>query len=194
MTDDKILWLDLETTGVGDDAQILEIGLAVSEGLDEVVATWSAGVRPAGFNPYDLEPEVFSMHLESGLLQRLYHDSSTIERAVDAAMRFIRDNFGISAYDVTVGGSGIDRFDLPLMRRHQIWGRLPERFHWRTLDVSSTKSLLKRAGIEPVSGNVGHRALDDAIWAFRVAQQAVQAFDIAAERMQPPVTSGVVFS
>lgn len=184
MTDDKILWLDLETTGVGDDAQILEIGLVVSRGLTEEIATFDAQVLPPGFNPYKLEEVVFNMHHDSGLLRELYRTGLTPSHALNMVWSFVNDHFGVDP--ITVAGSGVDRFDIPLMHRQHPWNDLAARFNWRTIDISGTKQLLRAAGVEPVPAGKDHRALDDARWAFRVAQQAVGLLEIAAERMQAP--------
>lgn len=180
MFENRILWLDLETTGVEPDAEILEVGMLVTEGLDEVLAAESWVCMPPRFNPFDLPDAVYDMHSASGLLDDLRRNGKHPDYIRNSARTFIGEWFGSyvtsPGQDVTVAGSGIDRFDLPLLRSKPAWLDVTERFHWRTLDVSGTKRLASMAGAEIEAPGTGHRALDDCRWALEVARAAVTAF------------------
>lgn len=66
----KLLWIDLETTGISrTDAKILEIGMIVTN-LDgtEDGDRFILPVRPDHVSFYDLDPKVLRMHLDNGLL------------------------------------------------------------------------------------------------------------------------------
>lgn len=66
----KLLWIDLETTGISrTDAKILEIGMIVTN-LDgtEDGDRFILPVRPDHVSLYDLDPKVLRMHLDNGLL------------------------------------------------------------------------------------------------------------------------------
>lgn len=173
MTTDRILWLDLETTGLDPlNEDILEIGLVVSDGLGDIIDERSFIVNPWLFEPGDLAPEVAVMHEESGLLADIGSHGVPLEAAEARAHAFLDAYFGIDwKQGITVGGSGIDRFDLPFLAEH-----LPElrrRFHFRTLDVSSMKELMRRHGLPIPPVSTAHRAVADATWALEVARRGI---------------------
>lgn len=175
MTDQHILWLDLETTGISDDAQILEIGMIITKGLDEEVARFTQAIKPQDFNPMDLPDPVFDMHMKSGLIAAIRQGGTSPSRGYHLADDWIRATCPDAALgQVSLGGSGIDRYDVPLLRR--VWPALAAWFHWRTIDVSTTKRLLEMAGHEIEVPAGAHRALDDCEWAIDIARKARDLF------------------
>lgn len=174
---ERILWLDLETTGLrfGEDV-VLEVGMAVSEGLGDVIDTLSCPVLPA-LTGLAMPPVVRVMHEESGLLDDIEAFGVTVLDARYRVQRFLDKHFGTSVGDITAGGSGIDRFDVPFLRAWQVWRPITNRFHFRTIDTSAMRELMRRAGVPtPDNSDVAHRALPDALWSHSVAQHATDLF------------------
>lgn len=175
---DRILWLDLETTGT-DPAkdECIEIGLLVTDGLDSEVAEFSAPIKPyTRSNPILWPQVVLDMHVASGLISEL--PTAKFAGGVAGPVHlFLDEHFVPGDGVITVGGSGIDRFDIPFLREARELRSIADRFHFRTLDVSSTKRLMVMAGAEVPPEGRAHRALDDARWAFHVAQAAAALLD-----------------
>jgi len=178
----RILWLDLETTGLDPNKDtILEYGLLVTEGLDTEVDSLSIPVHPHGFNPFALDDVVYAMHSESGLLDAMRAEGLRPMSAVAAVGGFLDTHFDFDATDIVVGGSGIDRFDVPMLRSNS--PALAGRFHWRTLDVSGLKQVMGMAGVPIPPVETQHRAVDDARWAFHVAQRGASLLGVGAHEL-----------
>lgn len=173
----RVLWLDLETDG-SDVAtcSILEVGLVVTEGIaGPDVDSLAVQILEDGCNPMAWPSEVFEMHHGSGLIRDMRANGTGPGRASQTVRNFIDVHFG-SAEEITFGGSGIDRFDLPILRRHDRWQWLAARAHFRTIDVSATKYLMREAGVDtqPERPSAAHRAVDDAAWARDIAARALR--------------------
>ena len=169
-----LLWLDLETTGLDKDNDlILEIGLVVTEGLDRVMDEESIVID---HGVVLLHPDVLNMHLENGLLQDIGKRGVTPAEAYVQATRFIDGWFPNHDEPIIVGGSGIDRFDIPFIQA-AAWplSGISDRFYYGTLDTSGLKRILKTAGITlEARGGATHRAVADAEDSFRLAQALVK--------------------
>lgn len=169
-----LLWLDLETTGLDKDNDlILEIGLVVTEGLDRVMDEESIVIDHGAVH---LHPDVLNMHLENGLLQDIGKRGVTPAEAYVQATRFIDGWFPNHDEPIIVGGSGIDRFDIPFIQA-AAWplSGISDRFYYGTLDTSGLKRILKTAGITlEARGGATHRAVADAEDSFRLAQALVK--------------------
>lgn len=202
-TADRILWLDLETTDLDvHRCQVLEVGCVLTKGFAdglEVVAEFSSPVWPL-FGEAALEemPEpVQAMHRASGLWDAcLANDDLTPEvvgvRWLSWLIEHGAVNYTTTTGSLVVGGSGIDRFDVPIIER--VFPVIAREFHWRRMDVSAMKLLLNETGhgdLVPKQTGQPHRALADAHWARTVAltMSAVlefgpwrQRFFVAAEQ------------
>lgn len=180
---DRILWLDLETDGVDvATCSILEVGLVVTEGIaGEEIDSFAVQILEEGLNPLAWPDEVFNMHLGSGLLRDIRTQGVGPGRASNTVRNFVEANFDDSE-EITFGGSGIDRFDLPILRGNTRWAWLADRAHFRTVDVSSMKHLMRSCGldVQPGRPQPGHRAVDDARWAWDIAARATAAFLVAS--------------
>lgn len=170
----NILWLDLETTGLNPEKDlILEIGLVATEGLDRILDSTSIVIDHGAVH---LTPTVLGMHLDNGLLKDIGTRGVKVPEAYAQAITFLDTWFGSDAESYTVGGSGIDRFDIPFLKAAPeplCW--LPESFYYGTLDTSGLKRILKTAGITlEARGGATHRAVADAEDSFRLAQALVK--------------------
>lgn len=188
-TADRILWLDLETTDLDvHRCQVLEVGCVLTKGFAdglEVVGEFSSPVWPL-FGEAALEemPEpVREMHRASGLWDQCLFDDALTTDAVEAEwLRWLlRHDLTVGHIgSVVVGGSGVDRFDIPIIER--VWPTVASLFHWRRLDVSAMKLLvneLDRSELLPKQAGQAHRALADAHWARNVAWHMAAVVEFA---------------
>jgi oligoribonuclease len=108
-----------------------------------------------------MDPFVVDMHTKSGLLEQIKASTVTLESAGAATLEFIKEHVPEAATVPLCGNSiGTDRRFLAAY--------LPEienYLHYRSIDVSSVKELVKRwyPGIDSnrPRGHGSHRALDD---------------------------------
>ncbi len=158
-----LAWMDLEMTGLDPSRdRIIEIATLVTDDRLEIVAEGPDLVvaapqeRLAG-----MDEVVRGMHTRSGLLAEVTSATTTLEQACAATLAFLREHVPQPGTVPLCGNSiGTDR------RFLAAW--LPELdtfFHYRSVDVSTVKELVRRwypealAGAPQKGGN--HRALDD---------------------------------
>jgi oligoribonuclease len=158
-----LVWMDLEMTGL-DHTRDLIVEIAtivtddelrvVAEGPDLVVHADEAALEA-------MDPVVVEMHTRSGLLTAIRESRITLDEAGQATFDFIREHVPEPRTVPLCGNSiGTDRRFLA--------SYLPEienYLHYRSVDVSSVKELVKRwypdltSAMQRKSGT--HRALDD---------------------------------
>lgn len=167
-----LLWLDLETTGLNPERDlILEIGFVVTEGLDRIMDSESIVLDHGAIH---MPPEVLDLHLGNGLLQDIGKRGVKPGEAYVQAIRFLGGWFPNDDEPIIVGGSGIDRFDIPFLKAAGFpLDALPDRFYYGTLDTSGLKRLARMAGATDLEGRGGatHRAVEDATDSFHLAQR-----------------------
>jgi len=158
-----LVWMDLEMTGLDHTRDlIVEIATIVTddelrviaEGPDLVVHADEAALEA-------MDPVVVEMHTRSGLLTAIRESRITLDEAGQATFDFIREHVPEPRTVPLCGNSiGTDRRFLA--------SYLPEienYLHYRSVDVSSVKELVKRwypdltSAMQRKSGT--HRALDD---------------------------------
>lgn len=172
MKDPRLVFLDLETTGLDPERdQILELGLVVTTPELEEIAAWSSVIGHDA-HPEDLVPDAFvrAMHEKSGLIEDIRRQvmlSSWRERASEpphrtptyverTALSVLRD-FGL-ARGTTLAGFSV-HFDRSFLHRHM--PTLDRFFDYRMLDVSALKCLEDRWVGERPKTEPAHRALPD---------------------------------
>jgi oligoribonuclease len=157
-----LIWIDCEMTGLSlENDALVEIALLVTdsdlnligEGVDVVIATTPE--KLAAMNEF-----VTTMHTTSGLITQI-PDGVSMSAAEDAILAYLESAGTIAGKSPLAGNSvSVDRGfiarDMP---------RLSEYLHYRTVDVSSVKELVRRwypkiyFAAPPKTGN--HRALGD---------------------------------
>lgn len=167
---DKLLWLDLEMTGLDPDSdRILEVGAIVTDFelreiehyealikqpervLDRMKSgdwyNWSSGVRKRMGTVYD-------MHAQNGLLERVRQDGRR-EKDVEAELiELVSKHFDSAVY---LAGNSIHQDRRFILRW---WPKFEAKLHYRMVDVSSFKVFLQgRYGLEYHHPDT-HRALD----------------------------------
>jgi oligoribonuclease len=158
-----MVWMDLEMTGLDPAVdRIVEIATIITDDELNIVAE---GPDIVIHQPDDvlakMLPIVVDMHTKSGLLNEIKASTTSLDEAGRATLQFIKAHVGAPKSVPLCGNSiGTDRRFLAAY--------LPEienYLHYRSIDVSSVKELVKRwyptvdAGRPSKTGN--HRALDD---------------------------------
>jgi oligoribonuclease len=159
-TDPRFVWCDLEMTGLDPTrCTILEIGIIIT-GPDLVPI---AQLEHAIWHPdealHDMEPFVRDMHTKNGLLERVRASRIPLvdaqRSAVELVLRHTAFRTGILA------GNSI-HVDRRFLQAHM--PLLEEVLHYRQLDVSSLKVLMRAwypGGAEPSKDSKDHTALSD---------------------------------
>ena len=162
-TDDRLVWVDCEMTGLSltDDA-LIEVACVVTDSeLNELDAGVSAVIRPPAAAMEQMSDFVRNMHEESGLILEL-DDGLTMAQAEQIVLTYLRSHLGEDAR-APLGGSSVyvDRGflarDMPAFN---------DALHYRLLDVSSFKEVVRRwypkVYYSSPDKHGGHRAMADA--------------------------------
>jgi oligoribonuclease len=160
---DRIVWVDCEMTGLdlGSDA-LVEVACVVTDAeLRELDAGVTVVIRPPDA-PFAAMPDVVrDMHTASGLIDEIPH-GTTLEAAEALVLDYVRSHVPDPRKAPLAGSSvyvdrGFLARDMPTLDAH---------LHYRLIDVSSIKELVRRwyprvyFNSPPKRGN--HRALADA--------------------------------
>jgi oligoribonuclease len=158
-----LVWMDLEMTGLDHTREVIvEIATLITDDELEVVAE---GPDLVIHQPDEvlaaMDPFVVEMHTRSGLLEQIRSSTISLEEAGAATLEFIKEHVPEPMSVPLCGNSiGTDRRFLAAY--------LPEietHLHYRSVDVSSIKELVKRWYPEVDDarsrGQGSHRALDD---------------------------------
>ena len=161
-TDDPIVWVDCEMTGLDPERDVLvEVAVVVTDselnplddGIDIVITAPDDAL--AG-----MDEIVTTMHTASGLLEAIPGGSS-LEDATAQVMAYVRGHVPKERRAVLAGNSvGTDKLFLD-----KYMPALTDHLHYRIIDVSSIKELARRwyprAYFASPEKNGGHRALAD---------------------------------
>jgi oligoribonuclease len=162
-TDDRLVWIDLEMTGLDLERDVIvEIACivtdadltALDDGIQLIVHADAEQLAQMG-------DFVREMHTKSGLLPEIERSDVSVADAQQAVLAYVRGHVKAARSVPLCGNSiGTDRRflarDMP---------ELDEYLHYRSIDVSSLKELCKRWYPEVYRKRPGkaehHRALDD---------------------------------
>lgn len=158
-----LVWMDLEMTGLDHTSDVIvEIATLITDDNLEIIAEGPDLVVHATDDQLAaMDPFVVDMHTRSGLLDMIKASTITLEEAGAATLAFIKEHVPEPMTVPLCGNSiGTDRRFLDAY--------LPEienYLHYRSIDVSSVKELVKRwypdADLKRPRGQGLHRALDD---------------------------------
>jgi oligoribonuclease len=158
-----LVWMDLEMTGLDHTSDVIvEIATLITDDELEIVAE---GPDLVVFQPDDvlerMDPFVVDMHTRSGLLDLIRASTISLADAGAETLAFIREHCPVERTVPLCGNSiGTDRRFLAASLPE-----IEEYLHYRSVDVSSIKELVRR-WYPDVLGARGwkrgaHRALDD---------------------------------
>ena len=161
-TSGKILWLDLEMTGLSaDDDLILEVAAIATDWNFKEIATYHGVVKntkKALTERLATNAAFWDYHTDSrdGLIDQNKNGKSLTE-IEDEILAFISEHFKASK-PVLLGGNSIH-----MDRRFIVsnWPRLDARLHYRMLDVSAWKVVFDGKFKKKFTKPDAHRALDD---------------------------------
>lgn len=166
---DRLVWIDLEMTGLEPDRHVIvEVAAVVTdaelnildEGLDLVV---HATEEQLG----EMDDFVTAMHAKSGLDKEIRQSSTTIEEAEDAVLKLLQKHCDPN-HPAPLAGNSIAT-DRTFIRAYM--PRLDAALHYRMIDVSTIKELARRwhprAYFNQPDKGMAHRALQDIIESIR---------------------------
>ena len=157
---DHLIWIDLEMTGLDPDADyIIEIATVVT---DSSLKTIAEGPVLAIHHEDDILNRMdewnMKQHGRSGLLDRVRKSTVTTQQAEQLTLEFLK--LHVPANCSPICGNSICQ-DRRFLYRHM--RELEKYFHYRNLDVSTVKELIKRwtNGKDQFVKNSSHLALYD---------------------------------
>ncbi|TPV95316.1 MAG: oligoribonuclease [Myxococcales bacterium FL481] len=157
-----LVWLDLEMTGLDPDRDtILEIATLVTDDQLDVIAE---GPDLVVFQPDEvlaaMGPWCRSHHAQSGLTAAVRGSDCSLADAEQATLEFLGRHTLAGRSPLCGNSIGQDR---RFLARHM--PRLEAYLHYRNVDVSSIKELVKRwyPAAPPIEKAQTHRALDDIV-------------------------------
>jgi oligoribonuclease len=156
----RLIWIDLEMTGLKPEEHvILEIASVVTDDQLEIVAEGpniAVNVQEEALDHMEDWSRV--QHEKSGLLDRVRNSLDVCRSAEEKTLEFLSE-YGDKGESPLCGNSvGHDRRFL-----YEHMPRLEAFFHYRIIDVSSIKELVKRwyPQVRPFQKRKSHLALDD---------------------------------
>jgi len=158
-----LAWMDLEMTGLDHTTDVIvEIATIITDDELEIIAEGpDLVVHQSDEQLAIMDPFVVQMHTKSGLLEAIRSSTVTLEEAGAATLQFLQEHVAGSKSVPLCGNSiGTDRRFLAAYLPE-----IEEFLHYRSIDVSSVKELVRRWFPQVRQGRpqkVGtHRALDD---------------------------------
>jgi oligoribonuclease len=158
-----LVWMDLEMTGLDHTSDVIvEIATLITDDELNIVAEGPDLVVHADDAALDgMDPFVVNMHTKSGLLEQIKASTISLADAGAQTLAFIQEHVP-EARSVPLCGNSIGT------DRRFLAAALPEiedYLHYRSIDVSSVKELVKRwypeLDAKRPRGHGSHRALDD---------------------------------
>ncbi len=163
-SDNQLLWLDLETTGLstldGKD-EIIEIGCILTTQYLDVIGEFTSVVKPSShaFDRLVANQFVWDMHTKSGLLDNL-KDGHPLHVVENDLIRWLGK---VATCDrLTLAGSGVGAFDLPTLRVQM--PKVAGGLNYYVIDVGVIRRAHEMWVGTPVSAANDaktHRAMDD---------------------------------
>jgi oligoribonuclease len=159
---DRLVWIDLEMTGLDPSAdEIVEIACIVTDAdLTELDSGVSLVVKPNDAPLAAMDEVVVRMHTESGLIDEIPNGIALAD-AEAQVLEYVRGHIP-EARKAPLAGSSI-YVDRGFLARYM--PSLDEHMHYRLVDVSSIKELVRRwyprAYFATPEKNGNHRALGD---------------------------------
>ena len=166
--DDRIVWIDLEMTGLDPDRHVIvEVAALVTDAelniLDEGI---DLVIHASDDELAEMDDFVTNMHDSSGLTEQIKASTVTLEEAEEAVLEFVDKHCADIRPPLAGNSIATDR---TFIRTYM--PRLDERLHYRMIDVSTIKELTRRwfpkAYYNQPDKGLAHRALADIVESIR---------------------------
>ena len=157
--DNNLVWIDLEMTGLEDEHLIIEIATIVTNGdLEEVAEGPSIAIKRSAQEMQNINEWSKEQHQKSGLLNHVANSLISINDAENQTLEFLANWVEPGKSPICGNSIGTDR---RFIRREM--PRLDQFLHYRMVDVSTIKELVKRwyPAKELPEKQSNHLALDD---------------------------------
>jgi oligoribonuclease len=156
----NLIWIDLEMTGLDPERHVIvEIASVVTDDQLNVIGEGSdMAIHHPSSTLSQMEPWSLEHHTASGLMERIKASPYTCESAEEETLRFISRYCKEGASPMCGNTIGQDR---RFLVKHM--PTLEKFFHYRNIDVSSIKELVKRwyPTLPPFKKKKAHLALSD---------------------------------
>jgi oligoribonuclease len=158
---ERLVWMDLEMTGLDPDRDsILEIATLITTDELEIVAQGPVlAIQTDAARLEAMDEWNRSHHAASGLTERVLASEISMREAEERTLEFIRQY--VAAQKAPLCGNSIWQ-DRRFLARQM--GELERYLHYRVIDVSTVKELVRRwykKGARPPKKKHAHLALDD---------------------------------
>lgn len=139
MNELKLVWIDLEMTGLNPELDvILEVAVIITGPDLEPIDQYEAVIHQPDSTLLTMSAFVRDMHTKNGLLDRVRASKTSLDEATDAALALIKKH--CAEGEGTLAGNSIHQ-DRRFLRKHM--PELDAWLHYRQVDVSSLKILTK---------------------------------------------------
>jgi len=153
----KLLWVDLEMTGLDPDQHVIvEVAAEVTDWTFKTVASFEAIIHHSDEVLARSNPWAKEQHQKSGLTERIRTEGRDEQEVVREFREFIQAQFGDEP--AVLAGNSIHNDRLFIK---QWWPEIEDRLHYRMLDVSSWKLVMQGKYDVCFEKNDAHRAFDD---------------------------------
>jgi oligoribonuclease len=153
----KLLWIDLEMTGLDvDDHVIIEIAAEVTDKDFKTLASYEALVLQPEEKLNGMNPWAQEQHDRSGLTDRIRKEGKPEQDVIHELIGFIKAQFGDEP--AVLAGNTIHN-DRVFIKKW--WPEVDALLHYRMLDVSSFKIVMQMKYGVVFEKNDAHRAFDD---------------------------------
>jgi oligoribonuclease len=154
---DIVVWIDLEMTGLNPEKhRVIELAAIITNWQYEELATYHAVIKQPKAVLADMDPWCTKQHGSSGLLTQLPRGKKPT--VAESELMSLLAEHTRSALPIILAGSSV-HFD-----RRYIWREFPaleKLLHYRMLDVTSWKLIMKSTFGVAYRKREAHRALDD---------------------------------
>lgn len=178
LTDELLLWLDVETTGLDPDQdcllEVAAICTTFDPSFEPVGAEFHVVIKTPQLYVGQIDPKVLEMHVKNGLWEECSDSGLTEREAGEALRRWVINTVPFQT-KVWAAGRSV-HFDLAWVELHLpvAWQTLEDRLHHRRFDLTPIKAYATMCdiGFGDVSDDA-HRALTDVRADIELARRLV---------------------